>query len=53
MVGAFNFWLLAALYVFKDSLQIANTKILIFREHEYFKYLVATALIFIFIWIVS
>ena len=47
------FGLLAALYVFKDSLQIANTKILIFREHEYFKYLVATALIFIFIWIVS
>jgi lipopolysaccharide export LptBFGC system permease protein LptF len=47
------FGLLVALYLFKNSLQVANTKILLFREHEYFKYFVVLVLILILFWIIS
>ena len=47
------FGLLAILYIFKDNLQIANSRILIIREHQYFKYIIGTALLFIFIWVIS
>ncbi|MDA8868067.1 LptF/LptG family permease [Gammaproteobacteria bacterium] len=47
------FSLLAILYIFKDNLQIANSRILIIREHQYFKYIIGTALLFIFIWVIS
>ncbi len=47
------FGLLVALYLFKNSLQVANTKILFFREHEYFKYFVVLVLILILLWIIS
>ena len=47
------FGLYAMLYIFKDNLQIANSRILIFREHQYFRYMVGTALLFIFIWVIS
>ena len=47
------FGLLAILYIFKDNLQIANSRILIIREHQYFKYIIGTALFFIFIWVIS
>ena len=46
------FGLFAMLYIFKDNLQIANSRILIIREHQYFRYMVGTALLFIFIWII-
>ena len=36
------FGLLAILYIFKDNLQIANSRILIIREHQYFKYIIGT-----------
>ena len=47
------FGLLAILYIFKDNLQIANSRILIIREHQYFKYIIGTALLFFFIWVIS
>ena len=47
------FGLLAILYIFKDNLQIANSRILIIREHQYFKYIIGTTLLFIFIWVIS
>ena len=46
MVDSLSFWaLLAMLYIFKDNLQIANSRILIIREHQYFRYMVGTALV--------
>ena len=47
------FGLLAVLYIFKNSFQIANTKSLLYREHKYFKYFAALALLLILFWIIS
>jgi len=47
------FGFLIMLYVFKNNLQITNSRILLIREHQYFKYIVGTSLILIFIWVIS
>ena len=47
------FGFLVMLYVIKNNLQITNSRILLIREHQYFKYIVGTALLLIFIWVIS
>jgi lipopolysaccharide export system permease protein len=47
------FGFLIMLYIFKNNLQITNSRILLTREHQYFKYIVGTALLLIFIWVIS
>ncbi|MDB0065938.1 LptF/LptG family permease [Gammaproteobacteria bacterium] len=47
------FGLLIMLYIFKNNLQITNSRILLIREHQYFKYIVGTSLLLIFIWVIS
>ena len=47
------FGFLIMLYIFKNNLQITNSRILLIREHQYFKYIVGTLLLLIFIWVIS
>jgi lipopolysaccharide export system permease protein len=47
------FGFLIMLYIFKNNLQITNSRILLIREHQYFKYIVGTSLLLIFIWVIS
>ena len=47
------FGFLVMLYVIKNNFQITNSRILLIREHQYFKYIVGTALLLIFIWVIS
>ena len=47
------FGFLIMLYIFKNNLQITNSRILLTREYQYFKYIVGTALLLIFIWVIS
>ena len=47
------FGFLVMLYVIKNNLQITNSRILLIREHQYFKYIVGTALLLISIWVIS